>query len=298
MNFSEYARLYLSNKSYSWSASTRRTYQDVLEDYLDKIIGSRPIEDILREDFDKIARVMHTDLGLSNSTITKTLSFTSNVLRYAVDNNRRTMAAPSPNCVKLPKTIKEEIDPLTPAELNAVLSALSEHDRPLFTCLAWTGARPNEMCALQWSDIDFDKNEIVISKGRVRGVEGSTKTGKLRRISMPKIVKDTLLRLPRESSYVFLNKAGKPIDGHLDRIWANASVKAGVKHRPSYNLRHSFASIALSSGIPIAWLSQQLGHSNVLMTIQNYATFMPSVDTTSAPLLDAISSSAQQSIGA
>ncbi|MCF6251434.1 MAG: hypothetical protein L3J75_09225 [Methylococcaceae bacterium] len=34
-------------------------------------------------------------------------------------------------------------------------------------------------------------------------------------------------------------------------------------------------SMMLSAGEPLAWVSKQLGHSNVLMTAKTYATWIP-----------------------
>lgn len=68
-------------------------------------------------------------------------------------------------------TMKEEapdIDPLSPDELDKVLSAMKPHHNALFTSLAWTGARPDELFALRWKDVQFDHKEIHITKKRAR----------------------------------------------------------------------------------------------------------------------------------
>lgn len=68
------------------------------------------------------------------------------------------------------------MDPLEESDLELALAHIDDHYRPLFTTLAFTGARPNELLALRWGDIDWVSREIKISKGLVRGNEGEPKT--------------------------------------------------------------------------------------------------------------------------
>ena len=58
-------------------------------------------------------------------------------------------------------------------------------------------------------------------------------------------------------------------------LWTHALKKAGVRYRKPYQTRHTYASMMLSSGEPLAWVSKQLGHSNVLQTARAYATWIP-----------------------
>lgn len=53
--------------------------------------------------------------------------------------------------------------------------------------------------------------------------------------------------------YVFTTKSGQPIDKHLDHVWRTALRKAGLRHRPSYQLRHTFASLCLENGVTPGW---------------------------------------------
>ena len=181
------------------------------------------------------------------------------------------------------KPLEEEdpdIDPLNADELDKALAVMPAYLRPIFTCLAWTAARPCEMFALLWSDVDFERDEISIKKGRVRGTEGKTKTKTgTRTIKMLSIVKQTLLERKQNKTqhlggYVFLNKHGQPYKRHIDREWREALKKAGVRHRPSYQLRHTFASLCLQNGIQPTWVAKVLGHSSAQITFKHYARFI------------------------
>ncbi|MBA3856208.1 MAG: hypothetical protein C0507_04795 [Cyanobacteria bacterium PR.3.49] len=74
--------------------------------------------------------------------------------------------------------------------------------------------------------------------------------------------------------YVFTTKNGQPIDKHLDHVWRSALRKAGLRHRPSYQLRHTFASLCLQNGVAPGWLAQVLGHSTLQTTFKHYARFI------------------------
>src|SRR5262245_40628910 len=43
-----------------------------------------------------------------------------------------------------------------------------------------------------------------------------------------------------------------------------------------YDLRHTFASLLLSAGEPLLYVSQQLGHAKPTITLQYYARWIPS----------------------
>ena len=75
--------------------------------------------------------------------------------------------------LKEPRT---DIDPLGPEEISAFLAACPAWWRPYFSVAFWTGARPNEMAALKWGDVDAHGGRFRIRAGPYRGVESTPKT--------------------------------------------------------------------------------------------------------------------------
>jgi integrase-like protein len=53
-----------------------------------------------------------------------------------------------------------------------------------------------------------------------------------------------------------------------------------------YDLRHTFASLLLSSAVPILYVSQQLGHANPTTTLKYYARWIPTGDQRYIDVLD------------
>ena len=182
--------------------------------------------------------------------------------------------------VKRVKLTKSDVDPLSREELEVALAAIPVHYQPIFITLAFTGARPNELLALRWGDVDWQKKLLDINKGRVRGVEGPPKTkAGVRKIPMSAQVIDTLRTLKESTmrsidGYVFTKPDGKPIDKHLDRIWNAALRKAHVRPRKSYQLRHTFATHCIEKGVPFNEIMRVLGHASLDSLIRNYAGYI------------------------
>lgn len=273
--FNEAADDYLAERPYLKPTSLR-DYQEILNNYLRPVFGDVSLEQITEE---KIAKLQ---AELSQRVSARRVNNIMGPLRFILKiSQRRKLITDNPAMNVRP--LREDapnIDPLNEDELDAALAAMRPQHRALFICLAWTGARPDEMFALRFSDCNFDRNEIAINKGRVRGMEGKTKTkAGNRKIAMLSIVKEVLLELKDRSmqhvdGYVFLRSNGQPYDKHVDREWRTALKKAGVRHRPAYQLRHTFASLCLQRGVQPTWVAKTLGHSTPQITFRHYARFI------------------------
>jgi integrase len=51
--------------------------------------------------------------------------------------------------------------------------------------------------------------------------------------------------------------------------------KAGLHRRRPFDLRHTFASLLLTAGAPIAYISEQMGHQNIQLTVKLYGHLQP-----------------------
>lgn len=57
--------------------------------------------------------------------------------------------------------------------------------------------------------------------------------------------------------------------------WMHILKKAGIRYRNTYQTRHTYASMMLSQGENIMWVSKQLGHVDVEMVIKTYGRWIP-----------------------
>jgi len=79
------------------------------------------------------------------------------------------------------------------------------------------------------------------------------------------------------SPWLFSNTEGQPLDEAKTRkVFKHALEKIGLPTSfVPYDLRHTFASILLSDGVPLLYVSKQLGHSKPDTTLRYYAHWIP-----------------------
>ena len=126
--------------------------------------------------------------------------------------------------------------------------------------IALTGLRREEVCGLQWMEID--------ENGQCLRLEGS-KTGRsVRPISKASL---TLLRsLPRVSErWVFPNITDTG-SADLKKPIAFLFNSAGLKDARSHDLRRTFASVAADEGYGDSTISELLGHARRGVTARHY----------------------------
>jgi integrase len=198
--------------------------------------------------------------------------------------------------VKLPKRPKRKPAVLDPAMLGQLFDEVRETRLyPLVVTAACSGCRRGELLALTWSDIDFDKGVITISKSleqtRAAGLRlKSTKSGETRRVG----IDDFALEVLREhhgqqqhdraafgSGYqdqglVFCKPGGQyyspmQVGGRVKE----ALLKAGLPGFSLHSLRHSHASVLLSVGTPLPVVSERLGHADQNITLSVYSHSLP-----------------------
>ena len=73
---------------------------------------------------------------------------------------------------------------------------------------------------------------------------------------------------------------GKPLNASWfwRHVWTPLLDKAGVRHVRVHDARHTYASLMLRRGVPIAYVSRQLGHSSIKVTVDLYGHFCPGAD--------------------
>ena len=269
---------YLLIREVTIKPSTKRTYRENFRTHLEKTFGNIAVNKISKE---SIARFQNwLAVGRSATRTNNVMNLLRSILKHCIDEELI-----SENPAAKVRRLREEqpdIDPLTSSELELALSAIPIFYRPIFETLAWSGMRPNEAKALRWSDIDWNRDEISISRGRVKGVESTVKTRSSKRIiAMHPRVRQALEwqqqhGLKNINGYIFTSKKGQPINQHLDVLWSKALKRAGIRHRPCYQLRHTWASMALESGESPGWVAKMLGHSDLSTLFRHYARFIPS----------------------
>lgn len=151
---------------------------------------------------------------------------------------------------------------------------------PLYVVAIHTGMRLAELCRLCWDRIDFNQNQLHVTRTRDKtGVKDSTKTKLGRIIPMANSVRELLLYVYKrrsDSDYVFIGAKGGEISyGHIYRQFREAQLNAGMKNRIRFHdMRHTFASNYMMNGGNVFDLQKLLGHTKIEMTMR-YAHISP-----------------------
>jgi len=198
-----------------------------------------------------------------------------------------------------PKRSKKEIDPFSIDEANQIIAKLYQHEHwpstiyaAFFEFVFFTGLRLSEALALRWDAVDLDKRHAHVCRGIALGkVVERTKTGRDRYVLLNERALHAL-KFAREYAERRKKGSGKILEfpfvfppsknseyvrqtSDVHKQWEPTLRSLGLRYRPPYNCRHTYATICLMSGMNPAFISQQLGHS-VQMLLSTYARWINS----------------------
>lgn len=147
-------------------------------------------------------------------------------------------------------------------EEAARLAEILHREAPLYPVsvafiylLILTGARRGEIASAKWSDLEGNRLVLKIHK--------TDRTGEDRHIYLPPAAMDILATLPRTDGTI--TGINRP-----DSFWDRIRKEAGCPDLRLHDLRHSFASAAISAGLSLAQIGELLGHRNA-QTTHRYA---------------------------
>lgn len=224
----------------------------------------------------KQVRVWVSSLNLSKKRIDNLLIPLRGALNQAVEDEELDASPLAGFKIKRAKEAKETIDPFTPAEIEKLSRASSTG--PLWAFWAWTGMRSGEVIALEWSDVDAECSGVNVWRAVRLGREKTTKTSAgTRRIVLLRPAGDALRNVQRHDGSIFRNPvSGEAFvsDKQVRVAFQNACKETEVRYRYPYQLRHTFATWALSSGENPKWIATYMGHKDVMMLFRTYGKWM------------------------
>ena len=277
--FCDYARIWLEEiVKVDRTPKTYRGYESILRVHLYPFFKGKTLNEITEADgrrlLIKLRESDYTGKGINNI-----MMVLKAILNRAV-KEMYLMRSPMMGISKQKENLKTDAF-WTKMEIQQFLLANKNHSLyPLFLVALHTGMRMGELCGLCFDRIDFQRNEIAVTRIRDKdGHRDTTKTGIKRVIPMIPIVRAMLLELFKRNNgnkFVFLEEKMKPVDyGHLYRDFNKAQKKAGMsKLLAFHDLRHTFASQFMMNGGNLFDLQKILGHTDMKMT-QRYAHFSP-----------------------
>ncbi|HET6683286.1 MAG TPA: tyrosine-type recombinase/integrase [Gaiella sp.] len=287
----EYATAWLERKR-NLAPGTRASYEGHLRNHVVRVLG--PVRVSKLTDEDVLALLADSKVRkLRPATQAGILRVFGTCLQRAV----RDGLLPS-NPVRLLE--RDERPKLTSDDASDVRALPSEHiarllggaakigddgrARDMLAIAVFSGLRQSELLALKWGDIDYREGFIRVRAQLERSTRtlAPLKTKSARRdvILMPQLARllrerQLRSRFSTESDFVFGTQDGAPMlhRNMTRRVWAKALDRAGLADEgyDLHHLRHSFASILISQGHDVVFVSRQLGHASPVITLRVYS---------------------------
>ncbi len=266
--------------------STFRGYRAYVRDKIAPYLGEKEIRKVTVDDIQNLYRKLKKEGGaeggpLSGASVRRIHGVLHQALKVAADRHL-IVKNPTDN-VTLPKREPSPRTILNDEQLERFMEAIRQDRRwhDFFYLEITTGLRRGELCGLMWSDFDEKKGTLSIRR-TLHGKEGGgyyvgdTKTGTGRRIiKLPPSTVQLLTERKRAaiSQWIFHNPI-HPEDPVMPNSGYNRMKKllaeAGLPRMRFHDLRHTFATHALTSGVDAKTLSGILGHTKTSFTLDTY----------------------------
>lgn len=243
----EYAMVHLT-------ANTRRAYRSEVDAVKEWFAGDRADAIGLAQLDEMVAALV--EAGASPQTISHRTVRVRQILTWG---HARGVVPSVPPRVKSPKVKRQrEPMPLRPDELARLLDACEPPWRAFFATVAFHGLRPGEAKALSWPDIGHGRLWVRLAIDSM-GEEHEPKASSARVLPLDPIAAALLAELPQTSERIFPG---------LDLVAANRELRAALDRagvpaegRILYDLRHTYATLAILLGVSPATLARRMGNS-------------------------------------
>lgn len=273
---------------------TVERYRGIVSKHLVPEIGRLPLSKLTAQHIQRLYADKSRDLSAAS------VRYIHAVLRGALQQAvlwRFLPVNPAAN-VRPPRKPRNEVKPLAAVEARALIEAAEGTDLyALYVTALHTGMRLGELLALTWDAIDWGRGTVEV-RATLHRVGPKTyeprepKTPRSRRTIALTPTALSALRAHRiregermmalgrgmgDDSLIFTDRWGEPI------YWARVTErylhplcdKASIARVRFHDLRHTAASMMLSSGVPVHIVSQILGHASATTTLGVYAHLMP-----------------------
>ena len=283
---------------------TRRIYEGYLRLYIRPGLGHIPLNRLTAKDMQRFFAWLKTEgradqsdgeTGLADSQLRNIHSLCWRALEKAVSENLIPQN-PASGC-KLPPARKGEMNVLSRESMQKLLiQAKEEKYYELFLLEFATGLRLGELTALQWEDLNLTTGELRISKqavvigSEVVVTEPKTEVA-VRTLLLPPKVLEVFREYRKRNVSRWLFPSPKKEDSPLLPSVVRQRLHrlldhAGCERVRFHDLRHTFATLALESGMDVKTFSAMLGHVSAATTLDIYTHITDDMRLTAAANID------------
>lgn len=271
--------------------NTTKNYANIIENHIALAIGMVKLKRLtaiqiqqMYNDSKAKGRVQRfetqTNAALSGSTVRRIYMVLSSALKQAI-KERIIPYNPCDNC-RIPRKEHREMTIIPPEKLGVYLREAEKYGvLPMFFRELSSGLRRGELLALQWDDLNVKDRILSVSKqvtridGELVVTEPKTKNS-VRKVALSQQAVALLVREHEQHPDSPLLFPSPRTGGYwspdaVSRINRKLLAEAGIEERVRFHdLRHTFATMALSSGVDVKTLSSMLGHYSAGFTLDIY----------------------------
>ena len=282
--------VFMPTKEATFSENARSSYRMFLDKHILPVLGDVLLVEVSPAMISKLL-IDFQRAGYAHATTVKLYNILNGIFEMAFLDDSIPMnpmlkvKRPAPRKDEQPK--EESDKAYTVQELSYILSCAAQEPlqwQTYISLAADTGLRRGECCGLQWSDIDFKAGTVTVRRNlqytAAAGVYAtSPKNGKVRVVDVGPdtlaLLKQLRVRQARScfSEWCFTQEGtAEPMHPQSPtRYFKKFGERYGVKDFHPHKLRHSSASIAITSGADVVSVSERLGHSDTAVTLRMYA---------------------------
>lgn len=200
------------------------------------------------------------------------------------------------NLIDRPRVKEKDKEIFTTEEMNRIIEESRNYRIGGVVELAFRiGARQNEIFGLQWKNVDFNENSILLIRSVTESCGKLEEKGELKTKSSRRAIQvdDACMEVfcrrrelafkegnAQPDDYVFCSTNGKAQrrGSFRTNVWNKILEKLGIEHRGLHRARDTFVSLSLSAGANVRAVSQIVGHSKTSTTTDKYAAFIKGDD--------------------
>jgi len=288
------------------SPTTLRTYRAQVERTIRPRLGKVKLTQLTTKNLDDLYGQMK-DEGRSPKTIRNHHAIISSALHQAVRWGwiRENVAEKA----KPPRITMKRVKAPSVEAVRSVIEAAEDRDprlAPLLMLAALTGMRRGELCALRWTDVDFQRGELDVSRSVVvvpGGLaEKGTKTHRFRVVALDDVGMALLLRhranvedwarqaevVVPEDAFVFSHAVdgSKPFrPDNVTGFFTRVRDSLGLHDVRLHDLRHFTATQLIGAGVDVRTVAGRLGHSDPSVTLRVYSHALEERDRAAADVM-------------
>lgn len=281
----EFCKKWLEIHKNKLKASSYFKYEAIINNHLIPAFGNDRIYEITTEDIAAFTEYLLSEEHLAIKTVRDILQLLHSIFIYDCERNG---GQTSPIKIVYPKEERKELRVLDQSEQKRLMEYL-QIDTDLYKLGVMialsTGLRVGEICGLRWKNISFESRTLSVTSTvqRIKDASGSEHKTVVK-IGTPKS-KSSIRTIPLsegllqycarfrssdEETFILTGTTSYTEPRLLQRKLNSYYRKCGIINAHFHTLRHTFATRCVEVGCDIKSLSEILGHSSTVITMNRY----------------------------